>query len=52
MFTVKELSSYLCVSQDCIYAMVREKQIPYVRVRRRILFHRDSIDSWLKTTGL
>lgn len=52
MFTVKELSSFLCVSQDSIYAMVREKQIPNVRVRRRILFHKDSIDSWLKTNGL
>jgi excisionase family DNA binding protein len=50
VFTVKELSDYLCVSQDSIYAMVREKQIPSVRIRKRILFHRDSIDSWLKST--
>jgi excisionase family DNA binding protein len=51
VFTVKELSDYLCVSLDSIYAMVREKQIPFVRIRRRILFYRDSIDNWLKLNG-
>ncbi|MGQ7890654.1 helix-turn-helix domain-containing protein [Paenibacillus sp. WC2504] len=48
-FSVKDLSSYLGVSQDSIYAMVRDEQIPYVRIRRRILFHKDSIDVWLQS---
>jgi len=48
VLSVIELSNYLGVSTDCIYTMVREKQIPHVRIRRRILFHRDAIDSWIQ----
>lgn len=46
VLTVKELAAFLGVSTDSIYAMVREKQIPHFRVRRKILFHRTSIDDW------
>lgn len=49
VFSATELSDYLGVSTDCIYTMVRENQIPFVRVRRRILFYRDSITSWIHT---
>ncbi|REE90611.1 excisionase family DNA binding protein [Paenibacillus taihuensis] len=48
VFSVMELSGYLGVSTDSIYTMVREKQIPHMRIRRRILFHRDAIDSWIQ----
>lgn len=47
-FSVMELSDYLGVSTDSIYTMVRENQIPHVRVRRRILFHKHAIDSWIQ----
>ncbi|MGG6311881.1 excisionase family DNA-binding protein [Paenibacillus macerans] len=47
VFSVLELSNYLGVSTDSIYTMVRENQIPFVRIRRRILFNRDSINSWI-----
>lgn len=49
VFSVSELSDYLGVSTDCIYTMVRENQVPFIRVRRRILFYRDSINSWIHT---
>ncbi|WP_405174037.1 excisionase family DNA-binding protein [Paenibacillus sp. FSL H8-0260] len=49
VFSVSELSDYLGVSTDCIYTMVRENQIPFIKVRRRILFYRDSINSWIHT---
>lgn len=48
LISVIELSSYLGVSTDSIYTMVREKQIPHMRIRRRILFHRNAIDSWIQ----
>lgn len=51
VYTVKELSDYLGVSTDSIYAMVRENQLPYIRVRRRILFHGEAIQSWIKVTN-
>ncbi|MNO15647.1 Helix-turn-helix domain protein [compost metagenome] len=49
IITVNELASYLKVSTDSIYAMVREKQIPHIRVRRRILFSRDMIEEWMRS---
>ncbi|CAG7658933.1 helix-turn-helix domain-containing protein [Paenibacillus allorhizosphaerae] len=51
VFSVAELSDYLGVSADCIYTMVRENQVPYVRIRRRILFHRQAIDSWIQSSA-
>ncbi len=49
IITVNELASYLQVSTDSIYAMVREKQIPHIRVRRRILFSMDMIEEWMRS---
>ncbi|MEC1155674.1 helix-turn-helix domain-containing protein [Cytobacillus horneckiae] len=46
--TVHEVADYIGVSIDTIYTMVREKQIPHVRVRRRIFFSIETIDSWMK----
>lgn len=48
IITVNDLSLYLGVSTDSIYTMVRENQIPYIRLRRRILFHREIIERWLR----
>jgi len=47
ILTVSELASYLQVSTDSIYAMVREKQIPHIRVLRRILFNTELIEEWI-----
>ncbi|MEK6455230.1 helix-turn-helix domain-containing protein [Caldifermentibacillus hisashii] len=45
--TVNEVADYIGVHPDTIYNMVREKQIPHVRVRRRIFFTVEAIDRWL-----
>lgn len=45
---VKEAAALLGVSTACIYNMVRENQIPHIRIRKRVLFHRDKVESWLK----
>ncbi|XEC95680.1 helix-turn-helix domain-containing protein [Paenibacillus tarimensis] len=47
VFSVSELANYLSVSTDSIYAMVREKQIPHVRIRRRIVFPMNLVEEWL-----
>lgn len=46
--TVAEAAELIGVSQTTVYTMAREKQIPHTRVRGRILFHRDIIESWLR----
>lgn len=51
VLSVYELSGLIGVSTDVIYTMVREKQIPHIRIRRRILFHQETIESWLKRGG-
>lgn len=45
---VKEVAALVGVSTACIYNMVRENQIPCKKVRKRLLFHRDTIEQWLK----
>jgi excisionase family DNA binding protein len=44
---VQEVAEYLGVHQDTIYNMVKQKEIPHFRVRKRILFTREAIDSWI-----
>ncbi|WP_088033469.1 helix-turn-helix domain-containing protein [Evansella clarkii] len=46
--TVKEVADYIGVHTDTIYTMVREKQIPHLRVRARIFFSKETIDNWIK----
>lgn len=46
--TVQEVAQYLGVHTDTIYTMVRQKQIPHFRIRRRILFSREAIDAWIR----
>lgn len=46
--TTQEVADYIGVSADTIYTMVRQKQIPHLRVRRRILFNRETIDAWMR----
>jgi excisionase family DNA binding protein len=48
VFSVRELALFLGVSTDSVYTMVREQQIPYFRVRRRILFYRNAIEKWVE----
>jgi excisionase family DNA binding protein len=42
--TVQEIAEHLGVHRDTIYTMVRQKQIPHFRIRRRILFSREGSD--------
>ncbi|OLO35915.1 DNA-binding protein [Alkalihalophilus pseudofirmus] len=44
---VTEVASYLGVSKDTIYQMVRERGIPFFKVGKRILFTKESVDHWM-----
>lgn len=46
--TVNEVAALLGVSLTTIYTMARLNEIPHKRVRGKILFHRGSIEEWLK----
>ncbi len=45
---VKELAAYLKISVDGVYAMVRERKIPYYKVGRRVRFDLVEINAWLE----
>lgn len=45
--TVREIATYLNVSVDKVYEMVRRKEIPHFKIGRRILFKLDVIDEWI-----
>jgi excisionase family DNA binding protein len=45
--TVQEVAEMLGLSTDCVYGLVGESKIPFVRAGRRILFHRPNIEAWL-----
>lgn len=44
---VDEIAEELQVSKTTIYTMVSQNEIPHIKVRGRILFHRDTIEKWL-----
>jgi len=44
---VKEVANYLGVHTDTIYTMVKTNQIPHLKLGKRILFTRESIDLWM-----
>ncbi|MGD6879272.1 helix-turn-helix domain-containing protein [Bacillus infantis] len=46
--TVKEVAELIGVSTTSVYTMVREKEIPHTRVRSKIIFHRETIEAWLR----
>lgn len=45
--TVKDVAAYLRVHTDMIYALVKQKEIPHVRLGSRILFTKESIQGWM-----
>ena len=45
--SVEELAEELQISKTTIYTMVSQNEIPHIKVRGRILFHRATIENWL-----
>ncbi len=50
--TVNEAAKLIGVSTTTIYTMARLGEIPHVRVRGRILFHRETFEKWLCDGGV
>lgn len=47
IFTVSEIAELLNLSTATIYSMVRNNEIPYKKLRGKIVFHRETIEKWL-----
>jgi excisionase family DNA binding protein len=48
---VREAAEMCGVCTSTIYDMARAEEIPHVRVRNRIIFHREVLDQWLRSGG-
>lgn len=45
--TVKETAELLGVSLTTVYSLVKTNEIPYAKVRGKILFHKATLEKWL-----
>lgn len=46
--TVKEAAEYIGISKDLVYQLVRENQLPHLKLKRRILFRKTVLDKWMQ----
>jgi excisionase family DNA binding protein len=47
LWTAEELAEYLNVSKAAIYAMVYRKEIPFLKIGRRVRFRCESVEEWI-----
>jgi len=45
--SVQEVAEILGVSQATIYQMVRERSIPFLKIRSKIMFNKQTIEKWI-----
>ncbi|PIC75031.1 helix-turn-helix domain-containing protein [Sporosarcina sp. P17b] len=48
IMTVKQTAEFLGTSITTIYTACRENELPHFRVRGKILFNRDILESWTR----
>lgn len=48
LMTVDELSAFLKISKPGIYRMIRSREVPFIRIGRRLRFSKSEIDQWLQ----
>ncbi|MES2257428.1 MAG: helix-turn-helix domain-containing protein [Pseudomonadota bacterium] len=49
--SVEEISEYLGISKDTVYAWISKKSMPAHRVGRFWKFQRAEVDTWVKSGG-
>ncbi len=47
LLSVNELSEWINVSTKIIYELIRDKEIPYTKVKGKYIFDRTKIQQWL-----
>ena len=45
--TITETAELLNVSKATLYTMTRKNEIPFSKIRGKILFHKPTIEQWL-----
>ena len=55
LLKIQDICKILSVSKPTLYRMIRDKQIPYIKVRGQLRFDEVGLDNWLheqQTWGL
>ncbi|QNN25101.1 helix-turn-helix domain-containing protein [Planctomycetales bacterium ZRK34] len=49
IMTMDELAEYLKISKSTLYKLAVENKLPGTKIGKRWRFHKEAIDSWVKT---
>jgi len=47
MWTVQELACFLNTSRGAVYKLVKRRQVPHIRIGKRVLFDPEGIRAWI-----
>jgi excisionase family DNA binding protein len=51
LMNLNQLTDYIPFTKSTIYSMVSRKQIPFKKIRRRLIFSKNEIDHWINNGG-
>jgi excisionase family DNA binding protein len=51
VYTVNETAQILNIGMNKAYELIQQKQIPHVRVGRKILIPKQPLEKWLASAG-
>jgi excisionase family DNA binding protein len=49
LLTAKEVREWLRLSSSRLYALVKKKEIPHVKIGGKILFDKEKVQNWIET---
>ena len=48
-FTKKELQEYLRISHGMVDKLMKRREIPFLKIGKKVLFRKADIDAWLES---
>jgi len=45
----KQLMEYLKISHQTLHKLMKQRAFPYIKLERKVLFHKEDIDKWLES---
>lgn len=49
---LNSLVTYIHLTKSTIYSMVCRRQIPYKKIRKKLIFEKNEIDHWINNGGI
>jgi len=46
--SAQQAADYIGIHVETIYIMARKKEIPHIRIRRRVFFSQETLDRWMQ----